>query len=132
MDAEAMNRWLDAENAKIGKGWATLNWEPRVMAEQRAEAQQGSQKQRKQQTKMTQLQLKYKELAGKDEISTNGINEIDNRMRELERKWSGLEAKWANMEKCIGTAESLHRDSQRMEHWLGAKVGFWHFCIGQK
>ena len=46
---------------------------------------------------------------------------MDQQMEELESRWNDLEANWAKLDKCLGTAESLQRDAQRLTKWLEAK-----------
>ena len=59
-EQNALSHWLDTERAKLAKLWNALIWEPAQMADIKAEAQQGMQRMRQQQIKLTQLQLKHR------------------------------------------------------------------------
>ena len=50
-------------------------------------------------------------------------------MAELEKRWKGLETDWSQLDGCIGAAECLLRDGQRLEKWLDTKQQMLDTCI---
>ncbi|KAL3114470.1 hypothetical protein niasHT_019974 [Heterodera trifolii] len=126
-DRDALNAWLEQERARLASAWRALAWEQSSISAQLAEVQDGQQRLRHNQHRLTQLKLNMDQQTG----GQGGVDqhEMKAAMDKLERQWHAVESGWSGMDKCISIAGGLAKEADRLEKWVDSKSRLADQCV---